>query len=199
LVYNGLDSTKNPRNGIYGRFDQQFAGVGGDAEYVRTTGRLVGYYLLSEDRDIVLKGAAGAGNILPFGNDTLRITDHFFQGGQQIRGFDTRGFGPRDSGTGEALGGLNYWNVTAEVQFPLPLLPRSFGVRGALFADAGSLFGNDFSSATIQDNSELRASVGASLIWDSPFGPLRVDYAETIAEADYDDTRSFHFGISSKF
>ncbi len=199
LVYNSLDSTKNPRNGLFGKFNQQFAGVGGDAEYIRTTGRLVGYYLLSEDKDIVLKGAAGAGNVLPFGNDTLRITDHFFQGGQQIRGFDTRGFGPRDSVTNEALGGLNYWNVSAEVQFPIPLLPRSYGVRGALFADAGSLFGNDFSSATIQDDSELRASVGASIIWESPFGPLRVDYAQPIAEADYDDTQSLRFGISSKF
>ena len=198
LVYNALDSTKTPRSGIYGKFDQQFAGVGGDAQYVKTTGRLVGYYLLSEDKDIVFKAAAGAGNILPFGDDTLRITDHFFQGGQQIRGFDSRGFGPR-AANGEALGGLNYWNVSAEVQFPIPLLPRSYGVRGAFFADAGSLFNNDFNDPTIQDGSEIRASVGASIIWESPFGPLRADYAQPIEKADYDDTQFFRFGISSKF
>jgi len=199
LVYNSLDSNTRPRNGIFARFDQQFAGVGGDAEYVKSTGRLVGYYLLSEDQDIVLKGVAGAGNITPFGNDTLRVSDHFFQGGAQIRGFDNRGFGPRDTVTDEPLGGLNYWHVTAEVEFPLPLLPRSFGVRGAVFADAGSLFGNDFNGGTISDDAELRASVGASLIWDSPFGALRVDYAQPIAEADFDETEFLRFGISQKF
>ncbi len=200
FTYNRLDNTRNPRDGFFARFGQDFAGLGGDAFYVKTQARVTGYYLLSEDLDIVAKGVAAAGNITPFGDDSLRITDHFFFGGEQIRGFDgVRGYGPRDAGTGEALGGQHYWNVTAEVEFPLPLLPRSYGVRAAVFADAGSLWDNDFDGTTVDDSSEVRASVGASLIWDSPFGPLRADFAHPVAKADFDDTQFFRFGVSTKF
>ena len=199
FTYSSIDNLKTPREGIYAIFGQDFAGAGGDAQYIRTTGRVTGYYLLSEDADIVVLGAAGAGHIVNFGSDTLRITDHFSQGGETIRGFDTRGFGPRDALTNESLGGLTYANVTAEVQFPIPVLPRAYGLRGALFAEAGTLFGNDFPSATTQDGEEVRASVGASIIWDSPFGPLRADFSHVLKKASYDRTEFFRFGVSTKF
>ncbi|MEE9314686.1 MAG: outer membrane protein assembly factor BamA [Rhizobiaceae bacterium] len=199
LTYSSIDNLQKPREGIYGTFRQDFAGLGGDAQYVRTTGRLTGYYLLSEDADIVLKGTFGAGHIVGYGSDTVRITDHFVQGGETIRGFDTRGYGPRDSITDESLGGLTYANVSAEVQFPVPVFPRSFGLRAALFADAGTLFGNDFVSATTQDDATIRASVGASLIWDSPFGPLRADFSHVLTKESYDKTEFFRFGVSTKF
>ncbi|MEM8750807.1 MAG: outer membrane protein assembly factor BamA [Pseudomonadota bacterium] len=202
FVYNRLDSTNNPRQGIYATFGQQFAGVGGDGQFVSTSGRLTGYYLLSEDFDIVLKGQAAAGNIVPFGGEDLRVTDHFFKGGSDIRGFDdNRGYGPRDIVTNEPVGGLNFWNVTAEVQFPMPLLPRAYGVRGALFFDAGSLFDNDFSDTigTIDDGADVRASIGGSLLWDSPFGPLRADIGFPIAKTDFDREQLFRFGVSAKF
>jgi outer membrane protein insertion porin family len=204
LTYANLDNLKNPREGIYGKFEQDFAGAGGDAQYIRTTGKLIGYYLASEDADIVLKGLVGAGHIQPFGSSPLRTSDHFLLGGSTIRGFDSRGFGPRlllpgQLGNDTALGGLTYYNATAEVQFPIPVLPRSYGLRAAVFADAGSLFGNDYQSAGVTDDAELRASVGASLIWDSPFGPLRADFSHPLAKADYDDTQFFRFGVSTRF
>ncbi|MFD0917506.1 outer membrane protein assembly factor BamA [Pseudahrensia aquimaris] len=197
--FNNLDNTRNPREGVKAKFEQEFAGIGGDAQYVRTEARITGYYLLSEDRDVVVLGSLGAGNVTSWGDD-LRIIDTFFQGGETIRGFDSRGFGPRDTDTGESIGGTTYANATAEVQFPLPLLSRSYGVRAALFADAGILTDNAFgSSATIEDDAELRASVGASIIWDSPFGPLRGDFSHAIAKEDYDDTQFFRFGVSTRF
>ncbi len=201
LTYSTLDSSQKPREGLFGVFSQDIAGVGGNAEYVRTTGRLVGYYLVSEDADIVLKGAVGAGHIFNFSNDTLRTTDHFFQGGETIKGFDTRGLGPRDPVTGDAIGGTTYANATAEVQFPIPALPRSFGIRGALFAEAGTLFDNDFSGGgfVANDNSSIRSSVGASIIWDSPFGPLRADFSHVLQRESFDREQVFRFGVSSTF
>ncbi|EFL90240.1 outer membrane protein assembly factor BamA [Ahrensia sp. R2A130] len=200
LTYSTIDNRKSPREGIYAQFRQDIAGLGGDAEYVRTEAELYAYYLLSEDADIVLFGGATAGAIEGFGSDDLRITDNFFKGGNLVRGFDSRGLGPRAT-DGEALGGKYFASVTAEVQFPLPLLPRSYGLRAALFADAGTVYGNDFDKIdpTIRDENSIRASVGASLLWDSPFGPLRADFAHVLAEEDFDEKQFFKFGVSTKF
>ena len=198
LVYDTLDNPRNPREGYKFTLRQDFAGVGGDAQYIRTQGRAAAYYLVHEDADIVALGSVGAGNVYGWGDD-LRVLDHFFQGGETIRGFESRGFGPRDSVTGEPLGGTTYVNATAEVQFPMPFLPRSYGLRGAFFADAGTLFGNDFDGATVDDENELRASVGGSVIWDSPFGPLRADFSHVLSKADGDKTEVFRFGASTRF
>ena len=201
LTYSTIDNLKNPREGIYAKFAQDYAGLGGDANFIRTTGRATAYYLASEDADIVLMGAIGAGHVVGLGSQTLRITDHFFQGGETVRGFDTRGFGPRTR-SGEALGGTTYGNATAEVQFPMPVLPRSFGFRAALFAEAGVLTGNEAPSNPADptlDDASIRASVGASIIWSSPFGPLRADFAHAIRKRSFDDTKIFRFGISTKF
>ncbi len=211
FIYADIDNFSNPREGIYATFNQDFAGVGGDAAFVKTTAKATAYYLASEDADIVLVGSIAAGNVTGYGSDTLRLTDNFFQGGETIRGFKTRGFGPRDLSTNESLGGDTYFNATAEVQFPLPLVSRSFGLRGAVFADAGTLYGNDFNgaltgtpaqqAATLAsfNDQQIRASVGASIIWESPFGPLRMDFSHVLAKADYDRTEFFRFGVRTKF
>ena len=180
FLYSTLDNTNMPREGIFARFTQNVAGVGGDGNYIRTEAKLIGYYLLSEDADIVFRGSAGAGNMHGFGSGTIRITDHFYQGGETIKGFKSRGLGPRDAITGEALGGLIYYNAQAEIKFPFFFLPRSYGIYGAIFAEAGTLYDNDFvqpAGGLTNDSNGLRASVGASVIWDSPFGPLRADFS----------------------
>ena len=106
--------------------------------------------------------------------------------------------------TGEQLGGQSYLHASAEAQFPLPVVPESFGLRGAVFADAATVFGNDITKQhrrlTIAGTGmEWRASVGAGLIWASPFGPLRVDYAYPVLKEENDDVQNFNFGISTRF
>ena len=144
--------------------------------------------------------------------DTLRTVDNFQASRNTIRGFDSYGYGPRDPLTGDPLGGQTYWNATAELQFPLPFVQRSLGLRGALFADAGqimdpgdgtltSLMANPgFTDPQSQANSDtIRSSVGVSILWDSPFGPLRADYAFPISSEPFDDEQEFSFGVSSAF
>lgn len=202
FTYADLDNYKTPREGIYGVFSQDFAGAGGDAEYIKTEARLTAYALLSEDADLVLMGSVRAGHIYS-SNGNLRFTDHFFKGGSDLRGFDdVRGYGPRNLTTNEALGGTTYANATAELQFPMPFLPRSFGLRGAVFADAGTLFDSEATlppGAVLADDSTIRASAGVSVIWNSPFGPLRADLAHAFAKESYDDTQVFRFGVSTRF
>ena len=213
LSYNSFDNQKAPRNGMYANVAQTIYGAGGDAEYVRSEVTLAAYSELSDELDLVAFGRIRAGNVADFGS-RYRTQDNFYTNSKSIRGFKGAGIGPRDPLTGDALGGQNYYNATAELQFPLPFIAESSGFRGAFFADAGSVFGLDSASrgfvanngttlTALQleqlDDSSIRASVGASIIWASPFGPLRFDYAFPVLKKDWDKTREFSFGISSKF
>ncbi|MEM9277017.1 MAG: outer membrane protein assembly factor BamA, partial [Pseudomonadota bacterium] len=226
LVYNTLDSQQSPREGVRASISQTFFGAGGDAEYFSTQGSLVGYHTLSEEEDLILFGRVRGGHIEVFGSDNgtigggFRTIDNFQARQNTVRGFDAFGFGPRDPITNDPLGGRTFWNATAEVQFPLPFVPRTLGLRGAFFADAGQLTNVGDSAITAIntasvtgvagapltaaqrdqiDDDAIRASVGGSLLWSSPFGPLRVDYAVPIAEEDFDDIEEFNFGVSTAF
>ncbi|WP_310318389.1 outer membrane protein assembly factor BamA [Aminobacter aminovorans] len=201
LVYNTIDDMKNPRNGIYANFTTEVAGLGGDAKFVKVTGRASYYQTLSEELDIVGLVSVGGGHIMGFGDDGLRVFDQFKSNDRMIRGFKYNGIGPRDVGTNEHLGGTTYFNASAETQFPIPVVPESFGLRGAFFADAATLYGSKVTGVNFGTSTdmELRASVGVGLLWASPFGPLRIDYAVPVKKVDGDETQEFNFGISTRF
>ncbi|SFF43838.1 outer membrane protein assembly factor BamA [Aureimonas phyllosphaerae] len=199
LTYNTLDNQQDPRDGLFAQVGQEVAGLGGDAQFIRTTARASWFSLLSEEYDVIGQLSGGGGNVASLGDD-LRVFDNFFKGQDIVRGFKYQGLGPRQNGV--AIGGTNYVNASAEATFPLPLVSRDFGFRGAAFADAGSLWGVDNveNQFGIQgDDFALRASAGVGLIWASPFGPLRVNYAVPLAKEDYDRTQEFSFGFSSRF
>lgn len=200
LVYNTIDDMKNPHSGLYANLTLEVAGLGGDAKFVKATARGTYYQTLSEELDLVGLFTVGAGHIQALDGD-LRVFDHFSSSDRIIRGFDYNGIGPYQNATGggiDHIGGKTYFNASAEAQFPFPVLPESFGLRGAVFADAATLYGSDIAGA-IGTDLQWRASVGAGLIWASPFGPLRVDYAYPILKEDTDDVQNFNFGISTRF
>ncbi|MEM9357462.1 MAG: outer membrane protein assembly factor BamA [Pseudomonadota bacterium] len=209
IRYDTRNHPRNPNRGLYFQVGSDFAGVGGDVQYVRVQGEGRAYYPLFNK--VTLVGRVVAGHIEGWGDDGVRLLDLFYKGGETIRGFDKSGIGPRDLNTDDALGGTTFWAATAEVRFPLPYLSETLGMSGAVFADAGSLFGagDGAESATqgcgvanavcLVDDNTLRASVGASIIWNSPLGPLRVDYAHVLQSEEYDDEQSFRFGAATKF
>lgn len=202
FVYNTIDDMKNPHHGFYVTGTAEFAGLGGDAQWAKIIGRGSYYHTLNEEYDVVGLVSVGGGHAIDTGSDGLRIFDHFKSNTRMIRGFEYDGIGPYDSDTGDHLGGTTYLNATLEAQFPLPLIPESIGLRGAVFADAATLFGNKVNVPGVVvagDSMEWRASAGVGLIWDSPFGPLRVDYAVPLKKEKSDDTQEFNFGISTKF
>lgn len=202
FLYNTIDDMKNPHNGFYINGVAEFAGLGGDAEWVKVTGRGSYYHTLNEEFDVVGLASVGGGHVLDMGGNGLRIFDHFQNNTRMIRGFEYGGIGPYDVATGDHLGGTTYLNGTLEAQFPLPIIPESIGLRGAVFADAATVFGNKVNVPGVVvggTDMEWRASAGAGLIWDSPFGPLRVDYAVPLVKKDTDDTQEFNFGMSTKF
>jgi len=206
LIYDTRDNRKKPTRGFYFQGTQDFAGAGGDVNYIRTTAEARAYYPVSQE--IVLAGRTLGGTITGWGGQDVRIADAFYKGSETIRGFQSAGLGPRDAATGDALGGTTFYSATAELRFPLPFLPQDLGLSGAVFTDAGSLFGTDaqkFAAAyvakhggsntlAVQDTSALRSSAGASIIWDSPIGPLRADLAGVLTKAPSDKTQVLGFG-----
>jgi outer membrane protein insertion porin family len=164
-----------------------------------------------------------SGNLLTTPSECLRMLDHFQMGPNLVRGFAPAGIGPRDLsraaifGTGDALGGSLYWGASLEFTTPLYFLPKDSGVKIAAYADAGSLWryvgptswaatGEVLSGSVCStppcplDNAmHIRSSVGVGLIWDSPFGPLRFDYAFPLTSEPYDRIQRFRFGGGTKF
>ena len=223
LAYNNLDDPKNPSNGYYGELKQDIAGLGGNSHFVKTTGQVRYYHELYDDfvGFVKLQG----GNVFGYGDKELRLVDNFNLGPDLVRGFAPSGIGPRDitdpnNTSTNGLGGTNYFGGTAEVQFPLFGTPKELGLKGALFSDAGTLFGysgnTDFNghtgpcvaSTTTQvqcitlgntTKPVIRSSVGASLIWASPLGPIRFDYAFVLSKADYDVKQAFRFSGGAAF
>jgi outer membrane protein insertion porin family len=223
LSYNTLDNNKNPTDGLLIDFKQDFAGVGGDVTYLKSA--VDGKYYAPLVSDIVGLIHVQAGALTKIGNNDIRMLDHFQMGPNLVRGFAPNGIGPRDlsffpyTGSGDALGGTKYWGASAELQMPFWFLPKEVGLKGAVYADAGSLFdyqgptsniltgeinglvnGNPCKCAMVYDNSNVvRTSVGVGLIWASPFGPLRFDYAIPITKGQFDRVQQFKFGGGTSF
>lgn len=200
LTYNTIDDMKNPHEGLFVTGTTEFAGLGGDAKWVKVTGRASVYQTLSEQLDLVGLVSGGAGYIAGYGDNGLRIFDQFQSNDRMIRGFEYGGIGPVDPLTGDHLGGTTYFNASAEAQFPLPVVPESFGLRGAVFADAATLYGTKITSVAQESTDmKIRASVGIGLMWASPFGPIRIDYAIPVKKESTDDVQEFNFGIATRF
>jgi outer membrane protein insertion porin family len=204
LIYDSLDSRQDPHEGIHAKFTQEFAGVGGDVSFLRSTASATYYQELLTDAEVVGFVKVHGGHIVGIGED-VRLLDAFFKGGETVRGFETSGFGPRDVGddVDDALGGNVYAAATAEVQFPIPGIPRELGLKGAIFADAGTLFDTDVDedevTGTLEDDATLRSSVGGSLLWASPLGPIRADFAYVLSSEDYDEKQWFRVGGGTRF
>ena len=224
LTYNTLDNNKSPTNGLLLTFGQDFAGLGGDVAYMRTTIDFHTYYEVVPD--LVGTLHLQAGNMVGLDGQGVRLLDDFKMGPNLVRGFAPAGLGPRDITPGtsnDAIGGTNYWGASLEFQYPFYFLPKDTGFRGAVFVDAGSVWGykgetqlistgevNGFVNAPqgsfvcqcgmqFADSPFVRSSVGASIIWDSPFGPLRFDFAYPITKTSYDRTQFFAFGGGTHF
>ncbi len=208
LSYNTLDNNKSPTKGLYLEFKQDIAGIGGDVNFIRNTGDVRNYYELFPDIIGVVHLQGGVMN--GWGGQQLRMLDNFQMGPNLVRGFAPSGIGPRDVSpftTQDALGGTMYWGASFEAQTPLYFLPKEIGIKVAAFADAGSLW--NYQSETswavtgetlqVADDKTIRSSVGMGLIWDSPLGPLRFDFAYALTKASYDHTQFFRFSGGTKF
>ena len=190
----------NPNRGVLLNFGQEYSGLGGDVEAIKTTARVVA------QRDVwneeVTIRAILEGGVISALDGTTRVTDRFFLSSNQVRGFSSRGVGPRDTGAGnsDVLGGNKYAALRLEADFPLGL-PEEYGISGGIFADFGSLWDLDNTAGVnpVDDSFELRSSVGVSVFWTTPIGPLRLNFAKAIEKNPLDDENTFDITISTQF
>lgn len=193
----------DPNTGFTFNFDQDLAGLSSDILYLKTGVTATAQRKLLNDQ-LVLRGTFEAG-VLSFQKGSSRITDRYFMGTERMRGFDLDGIGPRersaDGSIDEALGGNKFAVMRFEAQFPLGL-PEEYGISGGLFYDLGSVWdsGADVGSNTLySDDFRLRQSIGASLFWTTPIGPLRFNFSKALAKEEFDVEREFEVTISAQF
>jgi outer membrane protein insertion porin family len=213
-TYDDLDNPLKPTKGFRAQLSSDLAGIGGDVYYASAEAAAWYFHPLIND-GFILKLEGNVGHMEGWNGEDVPIQDRFFRGGDTFRGFARSGVNPRmlngASGEVDAIGGQTYAIGTVEVTFPLGL-PEEFGLEGAVFSDFGTVF--DAPEETIAaggagcpgtrkckvyDTAEFRASVGAGVIWQSPFGPLRFDLAYPILKADYDETEWFRFSVGTRF
>jgi len=194
-----------PTRGWTGSLRQDFAGLGGDVNYVKTEMDATAYYGLTPSWIVSVSGSAGY--VSGWSGDAVRINDRFFKGGNSFRGFENAGMGPRDLNTNDALGG-NFYAV-GSIELTLPNgLPAQYGIKTSLFADVGTLGvldnrytlgSNGLPDTSIADDLSLRASAGLSVHWKSPMGPIRFDFSQILSNEEYDRTETFRFSTSTQF
>jgi outer membrane protein insertion porin family len=214
-TWDDIDNPIRPTLGFRGQLESEIAGLGGDTYFGRVEAHGWYFYPLYEE-SIVLKLEGNAGHIEGFNGRDVPLQDRFFKGADSFRGFAQSGVGPRQNGNDnetDAIGAQSYAIATAELTFPVGL-PEAWGIEGAAFTDFGTVFGTpestladgtgtcdtpDGSACTVFDTMAFRASVGAGLIWQSPFGPLRFELAYPVMKAKYDETEWFRFSIGTRF
>ncbi|TKW67042.1 MAG: outer membrane protein assembly factor BamA [Paracoccus denitrificans] len=195
----------NPRTATKLSFTQDFAGVGGDVKSV-TSLLNAGIESTAWRPNITLRAELDAGAVHMLEDQTSRVIDRF--AGQRMRGFESNGIGPRDlqAPNEDALGGNYFWVARAEAQFPIGL-PEEYGLQGGIFADVGSIWGLNNTTATdvdgneyeIDDDMNVRAAVGLSLFWTTPIGPLRMNFSKAVQKEDYDEEQNFDLTLSTRF
>lgn len=195
LIFDSRNNRFDPTEGWYVRMSQEYAGLGGDANFLRHEARAEYFYPIAKQWTVQLLGLGG--HVLGIGED-VRIQDRFFIGGREIRGFNNAGIGPRDSTTSDALGGNVYYAGTAELRFPLGL-PSEMGFSGAAFTDFGSLWDVDDNGPEVVENKDMRVSAGVGIAWTSPFGPIRIDFSKAIASQEEDEDELIRFNFGTRF
>jgi outer membrane protein insertion porin family len=195
LTYDKRDDRFDPTEGYFIRLESDFAGLGGTQRYLRAV-VTAGYYQ-SLGHDLVLSFVGEYGIVHGIGKD-VGLADRFFLGGNNLRGFQRGGVGPRDGATDDSLGANQYYAGTVELTFPLGL-PKEFGLRGRVWSDAGSAFGIDRTNITTIDSHSIRVSAGVGISWKSPFGPVRLDIGFPIKKEGFDKTRLLNFNFGARF
>ncbi|MEP2758747.1 MAG: outer membrane protein assembly factor BamA [Hyphomicrobiales bacterium] len=198
--YDNRNDPVDPTGGWDVLVTQNFAGLGGTVSYI--SNELLAHYYYPLSDDFLTSWRFDGGYVHGIGDD-VPLNDHFFKGGNTIRGFARGGVGPRDlsSVNEDAVGALAYVFGTAELSFPNGL-PEALGIKTSVFADGGYIGLSDYDDTIytgVVDGFAPRASVGLSLYWQSPFGPIRLDFAQVLLDEPYDEQEAFRFSAGTSF
>ncbi|MEL0435636.1 outer membrane protein assembly factor BamA [Phycobacter sp. K97] len=211
-TYDSRISGLDPNRGFVVQVNADYAGIGGDSEYLRSTAKVVAQRKILNE-EVTLRATLETGSLHWMGNDNSRSIDRFVLNPSIMRGFEPGGIGPRDTsprpgGVGgsysDFLGGNLYAVARFDAEFPLGL-PEELGLRGGLFYDVGNLWGlqnvnTAAAGGNIQGrNGSFRHVIGFSVLWTTAFGPLRFNFSNAIKKEDYDQEQSFDLTLQARF
>jgi outer membrane protein insertion porin family len=280
LIYDRRNNSFRPTAGHSVTFNVDWAGLGGNVRYVKSRIKADKYFNLGSGW--IVSARAEGGYVHPLnesgGVEGVRLTDRFFLGEPEMRGFDIRGVGPRVIRYGvdstlpaapvinfdrtnsfdDALGGRAYYLGRLELEIPLGNSIREMGIRPSIFVDVGANFGvkdpqlttvantftdtdgnvktlcilaaggtafatqatpaagatptgpyavcptgartiSPYQEAFLGDTWKPRIALGIGVDWNSPFGPFRINFAQTVIKRDGDDTKRFSFNVGTSF
>ena len=195
LTYDKRDTKFSPSDGYFVRLTDEVAGFGGTKRFFRNEVRGAYFYPVTDDMVMELSGEIG--HIVGLGKD-VGLTDRFFVGGDDLRGFQTGGIGPRDINTKDSLGGEWKYTGTAQLSFPMGF-PKELRVKGRVFTDFGSSGSLASTGADIKDDASVRVSTGVGMAWFSPFGPIGLDFGIPILKESYDEEELLRVNFGTRF
>lgn len=195
LVYDKRDSAINPKEGYYLSFGNDVAGAGGDEKFYKFDAKAYKYFTIADY--YTFKLFANGGYIEGFGGKDVRLSNRYYLGGYNMRGFEYAGIGARDKYTDDALGGNWMVYTGAEMSFPIGL--DELGVKGRTFVDVGILGKPDnLDPDIVEYSSSPRVAAGVGVTWQSPMGNIDVDLAFPIAKKSYDKTEAFRLNFGTR-
>jgi outer membrane protein insertion porin family len=211
LLYDRRDDRLDPTSGYYASIGNDFAGIGFGVDYVRNKANFGYYYSVAPEWVLSLTGEVG--DIFGWNGQQVLLQDRFFVGGDNLRGFQSAGIGPRDSVSGDALGGQKYYLGSATLGVPLGL-PKELGLSGRVFTDFGTLYQIEPTNIVltpaqlaqtggvqpqVEQSPAIRLSAGVGVSWKSPVGPIRLDLAYPIRKEGFDKTQIFRVSFGTRF
>lgn len=195
FVYDRRDNSYNPKEGYFISVGHDIAGLGGDTKYNRVDAKIYKYYTFADN--YTFKIFTTGGYIAGYGGKDVRMSDRYYLGGANMRGFESAGIGARDRRTGDALGGN--WMMYSGVELTFPIGLDELGVKGRTFWDLGTIGKPDkFDEAKIAYSGKVRQSIGFGFDWMSPMGRVNLDFGFPMVKTDYDEKEVFrlNFGTS---
>ncbi|WP_458396063.1 outer membrane protein assembly factor BamA [Campylobacter sp.] len=206
ISFNNTDDYYVPRSGIIASTSLEYAGVGGDMEFIKNRTTFNIYQGLQDyiDMDLIFRYKSGFGYIFNDDSSKLPINEKLFLGGiSSLRGYDSRSVTPKKkicnpkANNGGTIygceiietGGKISFNNSFELSFPII---NRLKMRGVIFYDYGMIGHSDI-------NEIKRSSAGVGIEWITPIGPLQLFYAQALDDKPGDDTSSFEFTIGRRF
>ncbi|ENK2887425.1 outer membrane protein assembly factor BamA [Campylobacter jejuni] len=189
ITFNNTDDYYLPRSGIIASTSLEYAGLGGDQEFISSSSKFNFYQGLQDyiGYDLIYRYKASFYKVWDEGY--LPINQRIYLGGiRSIRGFESRTVSPKNQWGGEIGGTIAFAN---SVELSFPLIDR-IKLRGSVFFDYGMIGRKNLDEIK-------RMSTGIGIEWITPIGPLQLVFAKPLNDKKGDDTNSFEFNLGTRF
>ncbi len=208
FVFDTRDDNFYPTKGVLADLNVDWAGLGGNKDFIRSEIDLKYYYRLY--KQFIFKAQTIGGVIRSLKNNSLYPDDGFYLGGDKLRGFSYGGIGPKAKKLGEdsvnnesiSLGGTKYYVFNTELRFPL-YDKRGLDLYGLLFFNAGNISGveknKNINRSRIVDSHKIRSAGGFGFVFKTPMGDISLEFSRPISKQRFDDTEKFRFNLGSSF